>query len=103
MLNIAVLAPMPRASVSNRGERESRCTPEVSERVCDILKQCVDVDTHLHVPHLFLERLHAAHFDRGGAPRLPRLHAARDPFFDQQVEHRPQLIVQIALHAIAAP
>ena len=91
----------PERKRDDRGCGERAAAPQQTQAEPDVVPQRLETRAAADVPYLCLDRVDSPELQRRRAPRLGRRRTLLQLFIDQQLECRAQLVVEVALDAIA--
>ena len=91
----------PERKRDDRGCGERPVAPQQTQAEPDVVPQRLETRAAADVPYLCLDRVDSPELQRRRAPRLGRRRTLLQVFIDQQLECRAQLVVEVALDAIA--
>ncbi len=101
-LKMALLAPMPSASVRDAGRGERRVAAHAAQRVARVLNHRLETRQAAAIAMRLADARDAAQFREGAAARLGGRHAGAEVVVDVQLQVAVELGVELALGAGAA-
>src|SRR5438093_714844 len=99
-LNIAVLTPMPSASVAMDDGRKRRIAADLTQSVTDIPRDLVQPGAAASGSDAFFRLLHAAKMEYGQAARVAWRRPVANPVGEGHVDKGLQLVIQILLDSV---